>query len=107
MPSHRLIRAQLCALAVVIRNYQLTVDLYLLAINSSVGDPVLSATVGAASDVHLQVLIKTGQSLFQFLDQPAGETLRLRDCQLAELRPAASYGPAPKRRPADRQSDRA
>src|ERR1700692_1900741 len=82
------------------------VDLHLLAVNADVCDPVLAAAVRASSDVQFQMLIETGQSLFQLFHQPAGEALRFGDCKLAELRTAASDSSAKESRAADLQSNR-
>ena len=101
-PRNRLIQAERTAQAEVVGVHHVAVDLDLLAFDSDVGDPVLSATVGAAGDVQFQVLIKSGQAFFQFFHQPARKAFRLGDGQLAELRTAAGDGSAPKRRPAHR-----
>src|SRR5262245_59064447 len=37
----------------------------LFAFQADIGNPVLAATVGAASDVELQLLVKLGQPLFE------------------------------------------
>ena len=67
----------------------------LLAFDADVGDPVLSATVGAAGDVEAKLLVELRQALFKFVDKPAGEALGLRDGELAELRAGAGDGAAP------------
>src|SRR5258708_408470 len=105
-PRRRLMQTERSAQAEVIGINETSVHFHLLAINANVGNPVLSATVRASRNVQRQVLIKAGQTLFQFLDQPAGEALRLRDRQLAELRAAASDGASKEGRPANPQSDR-
>ena len=99
-------QAERTAQTEVVGVHHASVDFYLLAFDSDVGDPVLSATVGATGDVQFQVLIKTGQAIFQFLDQPAGEAFRLSDGKFAKLGAAAGDGSAPKRRPADRKPNR-
>ena len=78
----------------------------LFAFNADVGNPVLAAAVRASCDVQLQVLIETGQALFEFFDQPAGKTLGLGDRQLAEFRSAARDGAAEEGGTADAQADR-
>src|SRR5258708_6173339 len=105
-PRRRLMQTQRSAQAEVIGIDETSVDFHLLAINANVGNPVLPATVRASRNVQLQVLIKAWQTLFQFLDQPAGEALRLRDGQLAELRAAASDGAPKEGRPTNPQSNR-
>src|SRR5271166_6942773 len=98
-------QAERAADAEVIRVDEMAVDFHFLAVNADVGNPVLSATVRASSHVQLQVLIETGQALFEFFHQPAGETLCLRDRELAEFRAAARDRAAPERRPANFQSN--
>ena len=66
---------------------------------------MLPATIGATGDVQLQVLVEAGQALFQFFNEPAGESLRLGDGELAEFAAAAGDSPAKKRRAAYWQSD--
>ena len=78
-----------------------SVDFHFLALDADVGDPVLTATVGASGYVQLQVLIETGQTLFQFFDQPAREALGFGDGELAEFRAAAGDCAARESRPAD------
>src|SRR5258708_4743034 len=65
-PRRRLMQTESSAKAEVIGIDDASVDFHLLAINSNVGNPVLSATVRASSNVQLQVLIETRQTLFQF-----------------------------------------
>src|ERR1700687_1531859 len=105
-PRGRLMQTERSAKAEVIGIDEASVDFHLFAVNANVGNPVLSATVRASGNVQLQVLIETWHTLFQFLHQPAGKALRLRDCQLAELRAAARDGAPPERRPAHPQSNR-
>src|SRR6266849_7919977 len=102
----RLMQTERSTKAEVIGIDEAAVDFHLLAINTNVGNPVLSATVRASGNVQLQVLIETRQTLFQFFHQPQGKALRLRDRELAELRAAACHGAAPERRPAYAQSNR-
>src|SRR5580765_611588 len=71
------------------------INFELLAFQSDVGDPVLAATVRAARDVELQLLIKLRQALFQFFHQPARESLGLSNGQFAELAAGAGNGAAP------------
>src|SRR5260370_26762934 len=92
-PRDPLIQPESTAQAEVISIHHLAVYLDLLALDADVGNPVLSATVGAIRDVQLQVLIKAGQPLFEFFDQPAAEALGPRNAQLAELGPAARARP--------------
>src|SRR5207253_4461335 len=78
--------------AEVIRVDEVVLHLDLLALDTDVGNPVLAAAVRAPGNVKLQVLIETGQALFQFFDQPAGKTLSLGDRELAEFGAAAGDG---------------
>ncbi len=98
-------QAERAAQAKVIGIDHLSVDFYLFAIDANVGDPVLSATVRAAGDVQLQMLIEAGQAVFQFFHQPAGKVLCFRDRELAELRAAAGDRAAPEGRTAHAQSN--
>src|ERR1700674_4156141 len=105
-PRGLMMQAERSAQAEVIGIDEAAVDFHLLAINANVGNPVLPATVRASGNVQLEVLIEAWQTLFQFLHQPAGKALCLRDRQLTELRAAARDGAAPERRPAHPQSNR-
>src|SRR6266404_3398121 len=49
----------------------------LLAFNADVRDPVLPAAIRAPGDVQLELLLKSGQALIEFLGKPAGKALRL------------------------------
>src|SRR5215471_18317863 len=57
-PRNRLLRSEGASHAEVICIYEATVDLDLLALDPDVGDPMLTATVGAPGDMKLQVLIE-------------------------------------------------
>src|SRR5258708_1161619 len=92
--------------AEVIGVNHLSVDFRFLAFNAKIGDPVLSATGGASSNGQLQMLVESRQPFFQLLNQPAGKTLGFCNCQLAELRAAASDGAAVKSGTAYPQPDR-
>src|ERR1041385_3021 len=74
------------------------ISLDLLAFQPDVGDAMLAATVGAAGNVELQLLLEPGQALFQLFHQPAREGLGFRDRQLAELAASAGHGAAPEGR---------
>src|SRR5208282_4764123 len=73
--------------------FALVLDLF--AFDADVGDPVLSATVGAAGDVEAKLLVELRYALFKFVDKPAGKTLRLRDGELAEFGACAGDGATP------------
>ena len=74
---------------------QLALMLDLLALDADVRDPVLAATIRAASHIQLELLIESRQPLFEFIDQPLGKALGLGDGQLAEFRARASDCAAP------------
>ncbi len=83
----------------------LAVLLDLLAFEADVGDPALSAGVGAAGDVQVDLLVEGRQAVFHLAGQPLGEGLGLGDGQLAELRPGACDRAAPEGRDLDLQAD--
>src|SRR6202158_235015 len=105
-PRNRSELAHAAANAEVIRVDHPTVDLQLLAFDSNVRDPVLAAAIWASSDVQLELLLESRQSLIELFREPARKALRLSQRQLAELRPRASNGSARKSRSAYRQADR-
>ena len=55
--------------AEVIRVHKAVVILDLLTFDTDIGNPVLTATVWAAGDVQLQILVEARQPLFQFFNQ--------------------------------------
>jgi hypothetical protein len=55
----RLMQPKRAAYAKVVRVGEAVTDFDLLAFDADVGDPMLSATVGASGNVQLQVLIET------------------------------------------------
>ena len=67
---------------------------------------MLTAGVRAACHMQLDLLIEPRQPLFHLRDEPLAEALRLRNCQLAELRPGAGDGTAPEDRNIDMQPKR-
>src|ERR1017187_6335854 len=96
-PRCRLMQTERSAQAKVIGIDHATVDFNLFAVDADVGNPVLSATVGATGDVQFQMLIEAGQAVFQLFHQPAGEALCFRDRELAEFRAAAGDRATPER----------
>src|ERR1035438_2459735 len=94
-PRCSLVQTKRSAQAEVVGVDHAVLNFDLLAFNANIGDPVLSATVGASGDVQFQMLIETRQTFFQFLHQPAREALGFGDSQLAEFRPAARHRAAP------------
>src|ERR1700745_2036880 len=93
--GNRLMEPDCAANAKVVGILHAVADPDLFAFDPDVGDPMLAATVRAPSHMQFQVLLEAGQAVFQFLDQPAGESLRLRDRKLAEFRATASNRTAP------------
>ena len=79
MPAHGSTDAE------VERSDQRSILLDLLAFKTDLGDPVLSAGVGAAGDVELDLLVEGGKALFHLGDEPACEALSLRDGELAKF----------------------
>ena len=66
---------------------------------------MLSAGVGAAGDVQLDLLVEAGETLFHLADEPLGEALGFGDGELAELGAGAGDGPAPEGRDIDLKAD--
>ena len=67
----------------------------LFAFEADVGDPVLSAAIGAAGDVHAKLLIEPRDAFVEFIHEPAGKALGLGDGKFAELGAGAGDGTAP------------
>src|ERR1700722_17207836 len=86
-----LVLAHRAAQAEVERVDQRAILLDLFALQSNIGNPMLSATVRAARHMQSELLIELRQPLLKLFHQPAREPLRLRDCQLAELGPRAGH----------------
>src|SRR5579862_8222944 len=57
----------------------------LLSFQANVSDPMLAATIWAASNVNLELLIKLRQPFFHLVHQPARESLGFRDGEFAEF----------------------
>ena len=74
---------------------ELAFVLDLLAFHADVGDPMLTASVGAACDVEAKLLVELRQALLKLVDKPAGEPLGFSDGQLAEFGAGAGDGAAP------------
>src|SRR5882762_1727376 len=69
--------AHAAAYAEVVGIHHAPVLLDLLAFNADVRNPVLPAAIRAAGDVQLELFLKSGQPLIEFLCQPARKALRL------------------------------
>ena len=74
---------------------QLTVLLDFLSFKADVGDPVLTAGVGAAGDVETDLLVEAGEAVFELVDEPLVEALGFGDGKFAEFGAGAGYGAAP------------
>src|SRR5580658_7838536 len=74
-----------------------------LSFNADVGDPMLPATIRAASDVESQLFLKIGKPLFEFLREPSRKAFCFRQCELAKFRSRAGHGSACEYRGLDRQ----
>ncbi len=75
-----------------------------LSFHADVGDPVLTASVGATCDVKAKLLIELRQALFKLVDQPAGKALGFGDGELAEFGARAGNRAAPEGRTLDLQT---
>src|SRR5260370_6124972 len=95
-PGDRGELANRAADAEVVGVHHATVHFDFLAFKADVGDPMLAATVRASGDVQLQLLIETGDAIFERLDEPASEAFRFGKSELAKFRPGASDRPARK-----------
>src|SRR5262245_5041869 len=78
----------------------------LLAFDADIGNPVLSATVGAAGYVQLDLLVEARQSFVKFARKPARETFRFSERKLAEFRARAGDRAAGESPDLDRQACR-
>ena len=78
---------------VVSVNHQAVV-LDFLALDADVGDPMLSAGIGAAGDVEAKIFLIVGEPLFELLGEPAREGLGFGQSELAEFRAGAGDGAA-------------
>ena len=81
-----------------------SVRFYFLAFDADVSDPMLSATVRAASDVQLYLFGKSGKPVFEFGREPAREPFCFSECEFAKFGTGASDGAACKSRNVHRQS---
>src|SRR5262249_42126229 len=82
----------------------LAVLLDFLAFEADVGDPVLAAAIGAASDVDAKLLLEAGNAVVEFVCEPTRETLRFGERELAELGARASHCGASESGSANRQT---
>src|SRR5713226_504376 len=88
--------ADAAANAEVIRVDELALGLDFLAFNADVGDPVLSAAIGAARDVQLDLLLEAREAVIELFREPAREALRFGQRELAVFRAGARDGAASK-----------
>src|SRR3954453_11983313 len=105
-PRRGLIQAERATDAKIVSIDEAIADLNLLAFNTDVGDPVLTATVGATGHVQLQVLIESRQAIFELFYQPTRESFGLGDGEFAEFRAAAGNRATSKARATDAKPNR-
>jgi len=96
--------ANTAANAEIVSVDKLTIDLDFLAFDADVGDPVLAATVGAASDVQFELMLETGIAVFERFGEPASEALRFGESELAEFGAGAGHRAANESGTCDRES---
>src|SRR6185312_6806262 len=90
--------AHTAAQAEVIGVLKMTIYFDLFAFQSDIRNAMLPATVWASGNVQFELLIKSGQTVFQFFHQPSGKCFCLSDGQLAKLGSGAGHGAAPESR---------
>src|ERR1700678_2823332 len=78
----------------------------LFPLDADVGHPMLTASVGAAGHIELELLIESRQALFELVDNPAREALGLGNRKFAKLCSGAGNRAAPKRRALYFEADR-
>src|SRR5690242_15565968 len=88
----------------VIGVLEVAINFEFLTFKADIRNPVLSATVRAAGDVQLQLLVATREAVFEFLNRPAGKRLGFRYGKLAEFCSSAGYRSAPETRGAHLQA---
>src|SRR5580700_7167594 len=103
-PGDRSNLAEASADTEVVGVYHPAIYFDFFSLNADVGDPMLPATIWAASDVESQPFLKIGKPLFEFLREPSRKTLCFRQCELAKFRSRAGHGSACEHRGLDRKS---
>src|SRR5690242_6410059 len=83
--------AEAAAHAEVVGVHHFSFVLDFLAFDADIGDPVLAATVGAAGDMQLDLLVEAGEAFVEFGAQPAREALGFGQRELAEFGPGARH----------------
>ncbi len=68
------------------------IDLDFFALDADVGDPVLTATVGAAGDVEFELMLEIGIAVFESFGKPAGEGFGFGESEFAEFGAGAGDG---------------
>src|SRR6202012_2563289 len=106
LPCNAGILAHRSANAEIKRVDQLAILLDLLSLKPNVRNPRLPARVRASRHMQPQLLVELRNSLLQFAHEPLVEALRLRNRQLAELRPRARYRTAEEHRRLNLKSQR-
>jgi hypothetical protein len=80
------------------------IDLDFLAFDANVGDPVLTATIGAAGDMQLELMLKVGIAFFESFGDPPSEVLGFRESELAKFGTGAGHRAANESGTCDRES---
>ena len=78
--------------AEVVGVHHFAVDLYFLAFDADVRDPVLAARVGAAGDVETKLILIVGEALFELFGHPAREGFGFGESEFAKFRTGAGNG---------------
>ena len=86
--------ADAAAYAEVIGIDHFAVELDFFTFDADVGDPVLAAGIGAASDVESKLLLIIGETVFELFGEPAGEGFGFGESELAEFGTGAGDGAA-------------
>src|SRR5580658_9126415 len=97
-PGDLLMQAYRAADAKVVSVFELAPMLDLLAFDADVGDPMLSAAIGAAGHVQLQLLVEARQPHLEFVNNPAGKALGFGNGQFAEFTASAGNRASPESR---------
>jgi hypothetical protein len=86
--------ANAAANAEVVSVNHLAIELDFFAFDADVGDPMLSAGIGAAGDVKAKIFLIVRETIFELLGEPARKGLGFGKSEFAELRAGAGDGAA-------------
>src|SRR5216684_4097567 len=84
-PAKTGVFAYVSAQAEVVGVFKFAADFDFFAFEANIGKPVLTTAVRASRHVQLDLLLESGQPLFQFFHQPARKRFGFRDGQFAKL----------------------